>query len=239
MPTPASPQTASRATVDRQMAQRREQILEAARSVIERDGYAGLSMRSLATRSGVTVPTIYNLVGNKEAVLLAAVEEQTAVFLTSLERAPRELSAVIEATVRHLTRRPRYYRALIVALSQSGNTDDARRLVSRAVERQILSCLARLHEQNSLEAWVETHTLTERLQAGLDAAALEWARGALTTAGFGAAALYSMALCMAGVSRGETAERFRELARRHQEGAVRRKKNGSRDASVDLEGRAA
>ena len=31
MPTPASPQTASSATVDRQMAQRREQILEAAR----------------------------------------------------------------------------------------------------------------------------------------------------------------------------------------------------------------
>ena len=50
-----------------QMAERRERILEAARGLVERGGYDGLTMRSLATASGVTVPTVYNLIGGKEA----------------------------------------------------------------------------------------------------------------------------------------------------------------------------
>jgi len=41
---------------------RRERILETARGLIESRGYEGLTMRDLAGSSGVTVPTVYNLV---------------------------------------------------------------------------------------------------------------------------------------------------------------------------------
>ena len=64
--------------LNQKMATRREQILETARGLIESKGYEGLTMRNLAAKSGVTVPTIYNLIGNKEEVLFATVEERHA-----------------------------------------------------------------------------------------------------------------------------------------------------------------
>ena len=82
--------------LDRKMAVRREHILEMARKLIESEGYAGLTMRKLAAKSAVTVPTIYNLIGNKEQVLFAAVEEQTRSFVTNLERAGTDLIAVVD-----------------------------------------------------------------------------------------------------------------------------------------------
>ena len=59
-------------SLEQQMAERRARILEAARGLIETRGYAALTMRDLAGASGVTVSTLYNLIGNKQAVLLAA-----------------------------------------------------------------------------------------------------------------------------------------------------------------------
>ena len=66
------------------MAERRERILEAAREIIADKGYEALTMRDLARASCVTVPTVYNLVGSKDRVLLAAVEEQTDRFIAGI-----------------------------------------------------------------------------------------------------------------------------------------------------------
>ena len=71
--------------IERQMKRRRERILEAARGIIAQHGFEGLTMRQLAAASDVTVPTVYNLVGSKEQVLFAAVEEQTARFVSAIE----------------------------------------------------------------------------------------------------------------------------------------------------------
>ena len=53
----------------RQMAERRQRILAAAREIIAGRGYEALTMRELARASRVTVPTLYNLIGGKQAVL--------------------------------------------------------------------------------------------------------------------------------------------------------------------------
>ena len=66
--------------IDQKMEARRHRILEAARGIIETQGYDTLTMRSLAVESGVTVPTIYNLIGNKEQVLFEAVDVSSGVF---------------------------------------------------------------------------------------------------------------------------------------------------------------
>ena len=80
-----------------QMAERRERILEAARAIIGERGYEGLTMRELAQASRVTVPTIYNLIGSKEAVLFAAVEQQTGDFVSGIERARGDVMGVVDA----------------------------------------------------------------------------------------------------------------------------------------------
>ena len=67
-----------------QISERRERILAAARSIIMEAAYAGLSMRSLAENSRVTIPTIYNLIGTKDAVAFAVVAELLQGFTSRL-----------------------------------------------------------------------------------------------------------------------------------------------------------
>jgi AcrR family transcriptional regulator len=52
-------------------AERRERIVRAARELIRETGNAGLSMRMLAARAGVSLATPYNLFGSKRAIVLA------------------------------------------------------------------------------------------------------------------------------------------------------------------------
>lgn len=63
--------TASDTLLVRNMRKRRARILAEARGLLGHGGFEALSLRELARLAEVTVPTIYNLIGNKEAVLLA------------------------------------------------------------------------------------------------------------------------------------------------------------------------
>ena len=51
--------------------ERRQRIIRAARQLIRQTGNAGLSMRALAVRAGVSLATPYNLFGSKRAIVLA------------------------------------------------------------------------------------------------------------------------------------------------------------------------
>jgi AcrR family transcriptional regulator len=208
--------------LNQKMATRREQILETARGLIESKGYEGLTMRNLAAKSGVTVPTIYNLIGNKEEVLFATVEDQTRSWVANLERVEADLTTVVEATVRQLVRRPRYYRALLMVLTNGERADNARRHVGRAVAVLIDKSLSRLAADGELAGWVDRDALAQRLHAHLDMASLEWARGTLTASSFRAAALFDMATTMLGLSSKTSRAKFEQLIREHQTDAVRR-----------------
>jgi len=54
---------------EQSIADRKQRILDAARNIIARDGYDALTTRGLAQAAGVTVPTLYNLVGDKAAII--------------------------------------------------------------------------------------------------------------------------------------------------------------------------
>jgi TetR/AcrR family tetracycline transcriptional repressor len=56
----------------------RERVVDAAVAIVEADGLAGLSMRTLSEKLGVSVTSIYWHVGNKEALLDALVERMQA-----------------------------------------------------------------------------------------------------------------------------------------------------------------
>ncbi|MFC1579066.1 TetR/AcrR family transcriptional regulator [Pseudomonadota bacterium] len=67
------------------MEKRRERILEQARKMLAEGGFDALNLRDLAVRSKITVPTIYNLVGNKAEVLKALVMGGFATFEARLD----------------------------------------------------------------------------------------------------------------------------------------------------------
>ncbi|MBV8682809.1 MAG: TetR/AcrR family transcriptional regulator [Caulobacteraceae bacterium] len=56
-------------------AERRRAIIKAARELIRETGNAGLSMRALAARAGVSLATPYNLFGSKRAIVVAMLQD--------------------------------------------------------------------------------------------------------------------------------------------------------------------
>lgn len=73
-------------------AARREQLLDAALAVIERDGYAGLSIDSIARQAGVTRPVVYAAFDGLGPLLYALLDRQERRALEQLLAAvPAEL----------------------------------------------------------------------------------------------------------------------------------------------------
>lgn len=67
------------------VAKRREHILAAAREMIASDGTETLNVRDLAKEAGVTVPTIYNLIGEDPELDL---DRYTDAFLSPADLPP-------------------------------------------------------------------------------------------------------------------------------------------------------
>jgi AcrR family transcriptional regulator len=66
-------------------AQRREQLLDAALSVILEQGYSGISIEAVARAAGVTRPVVYDHFENLERLLQALVEREEKYALEQLE----------------------------------------------------------------------------------------------------------------------------------------------------------
>ena len=66
-------------------AERREQLIDAALSVILRDGYGGISIEAVARSAGVTRPVVYDHFPNLARLLRALVEREERYSLQQLE----------------------------------------------------------------------------------------------------------------------------------------------------------
>lgn len=199
------------------MARRRERILDAAREIIAQRGYEALTMRELAVAGRVTVPTIYNLIGNKEAVLIAAIDDQLSHFVAAIERERGEgaatgVLAVVESNVHELLRMPRYYRSLLMLLFTSDAAQQARQKVYHALRGQIARGVEQVRAAGDLQDWVEPRLLVDRLSAHLEATALQWASGTLGAEMLRATSLYEACIAMLGASRGASAGEFQRIA---------------------------
>jgi AcrR family transcriptional regulator len=208
-----------------QMAERRERILAAAREIIGQRGYEALTMRDLARASRVTVPTVYNLVGSKEEVLFAAIEEQTARFEAGLaaggELPPAQrLIAIVDAAATEYLRMPRYYRSLLTLLLVSDSAHGMRRRVDRAISTPTGEALSAMREAGELATWLELRPLRGRLRAHLQMTSLQWAVGGLTDDGLRATARYGAALLMGAATVGATRSYYEGVARAAQPEAI-------------------
>jgi AcrR family transcriptional regulator len=209
-----------------QKAERRTRILAAAREIVAARGYEALTMRDLARAADVTVPTIYNLIGSKEAVLFAAVEEQTAGFVETIagSKAPSpaaRILSVVEVSVQELLRLPRYYRSLLRLLLTSGAASPMRDFVTSALTREFERALHDMLRAGELPAWVEPRILAEKLGSHMNMTSLEWAAGELDAAGLRDSSLYGTCLLMLGVAQGSARSEFATCAARTQGGAAR------------------
>ncbi|MDA9675558.1 TetR/AcrR family transcriptional regulator [Pseudomonadota bacterium] len=108
--------------------ERRDRILSCAQELISREGFEGLSIRVLAAKAGVSTPTIYNLVGNKEAILHCLgetiVQQLTEAYQSSVNEDPINQVKEIIQKLHHIYAQDEHYsRELFIGkstLSQAG-----------------------------------------------------------------------------------------------------------------------
>jgi AcrR family transcriptional regulator len=112
-------------------AERRSRIIHAARDLIRETGNAGLSMRALAVRAGVSLATPYNLFGSKRAIVLAVLDDwreflDRFAHLRSTDPLERLFTAVDMAVEFYVTDAP-FYKTLWAAMFDA--SDDVRRQI--------------------------------------------------------------------------------------------------------------
>lgn len=144
---PARPRKGSYSSPRQQ--ERRQRILEVVREQIAAVGYEALTMRDLAAASGVALKTLYNLYGNKDKLLLAAVAELISDVehldrVTSAEPGIPRYLAHVEALSRQMVITPEYADTMARSLFLAGR---GHRLVD-----VLLGNSARLVKENLLHA---------------------------------------------------------------------------------------
>ena len=118
------------ATRTANMAARRERILEAARGIIAIEGFDSLNLRELAIAADVTVPTIYNLVGNKTALIEQLFDETITPFenlqyIASDSDPVASPAQFLEKVVATMRENENYYRAEFLARERLTDAGDA------------------------------------------------------------------------------------------------------------------
>ncbi len=214
---------------DRPAPARRGRILAAARRLVARRGYEGVTMRGLARASRVSVPTLYNLVGGKQALLASAVESWFAELLARAERdAPglERVLGIVELCRRAVLDEPAYARALVAAFARPGGAEGLEASLVRDLARELAAGLAAMQREGHLQAWISPPALAGRVAGHCMAATLAWSGGHLDDAAFAASLRYGACLMLLGAARGG--------ARRELERRARRAQLGSRARRVSL-----
>jgi AcrR family transcriptional regulator len=184
-------------------AERRRRILQAAREMIRETGDAGLSMRALAERAGVSPATPYNLFGSRRAIVLAAVGDVPE-FLTRFRRRPAKdpvepLFSAAELAAEFYVEDPFFYRTLWRAVFDA--TDDIRPEIYSAERdafwRQLLEAADRA---GVFEPGVDLELLWRALDRAFSSAMLEWVVGELPDAELGLAMRHGYALVLGGAA---------------------------------------
>jgi AcrR family transcriptional regulator len=211
-------------------AERRTRILAAARELIAERGSAGLTMRDLAKASRVSVPTLYNLFGGKQALLLGELESTFAAVVAGIERArtgnvvDRAL-ATCDAGNADLLAAPRYSRELILLFLTSSETAPLRRSSAEAYAELMADLLRDGQRAGDVEPWIDPLLLSRRMFAHYQLTMIEWARGELDTDGFRAATRFGMCAMLLGVTRGAARRQVQRKMR-----SLQRTMTGARSA---------
>ena len=188
-------------------AERRTRILAAARELIAERGYDGLTMRELARASRVSVPTLYNLFGGKQALILGELESTFAAVVAGIATVrtgnvvDRAL-ATCDAGNADLLAVPRYSRELILLFLTAPETSPVRRESAERYAELMADLLRDGQKVGDIEPWIDPMVLARRMFAHYQLTMIEWARGEIDADAFRSATRFGMCVMLLGVARG-------------------------------------
>lgn len=184
-------------------AKRRDIILLEARKLIAIEGFEALKLRDLAVRAGVTVPTIYNLIGGKPEILALIIED----LVEQLQMAQDNVSQqdtewVFENQINQLAdlfaADEDYYRAAFIAGDRSGlfEQDSDTGIFARAVEVPIMACMEAQRNER-LMGRVSAEIMGRQIYGCYRLARQDWTSGYFGLEMFRRQALTGIFICLA------------------------------------------
>jgi AcrR family transcriptional regulator len=153
--------------------QRVEQVLDAAQSLFDENGYTATKIEEIAKRASVVPGTVYNYFSTKPNILMqlalrhveAALPERRR-FLARLPSDPIDGICAFEClladqALRHLSRD--CWRALLAAqyLEPEGPAHRTGLRLNLLIKRQYVTLLTRYQERGRLQAWIDTTELAD------------------------------------------------------------------------------
>jgi len=138
---------------------RRRRIFDAARAIIAQGGLDSLTTRGLAQAAGLTVPTLYNLVGGKDEILTQMVTQNVEALWDRLEfdrrATPLDMAdAIIDEAYEVVRAEKVFHRAIlplmidlgIVFAANPGRDDVGAKAANRCVQMAQHACEAALEQ---------------------------------------------------------------------------------------------
>jgi AcrR family transcriptional regulator len=153
---------------------RREQLLDAALSIIVRDGYSAVSIEAIARAADVTRPVVYNVFDDLNALLLALLDRQEKQALEQLlttispDLGGGDLGAVLDGTIRDLVAMvaedPDTWRPILLASDGTpalvrARIDRDREVVRGRIQMLVEQALAVRDDTRGIDAGVASHAL--------------------------------------------------------------------------------
>lgn len=186
---------------------RQERILQAARELIARKGYDGLTMRELARASGVADKTLYNLFASKDRLVMAAVADLLDHIIQHIgEREPQPgLETVLQysdSLTRQVLETPAYAEAMSRGLFQADASNALVDVLLSGNERFLRKALDEARRRKELLPDTDAPALARMLAGHMWGILLLWNKGLLTLDELPAMANRSLCLSLAGVVRG-------------------------------------
>lgn len=201
--------------ITRQRQERRDAILTAARELIAERGYADITVRDLAERCGVSVPTLYNQFGGKDEVLSAAIEEH---FLEVLDSTPvansnpgyERLNHIIDQSAEQILTLSAYHQRLLEAFAAIRSTAPVQQRVANQLADAMRKELEVMAGQNQLSDWVDVTSIASQMTSASIAVAVVWSSGMISDQQFSASMQFSTGLVLLGVARGRVRKNLEE-----------------------------
>jgi AcrR family transcriptional regulator len=197
----------------RRRPERRDEILQAARTLLAERGFDGLTIRDLAQASGVTVQTLYNSFDGKEAIVSEAVEDLVDTRLGEAAqdggRGLARLLLTLETPLGIIESTPGYSREVLRFYARFRPA--AAQPITRSIRESILRAVMELRDDGLVAADVSVEAVTAALQFAMDGAIHFWNREQLDVTGVRQAMTFAVLLSLRSVATGPLE---RELDRR-------------------------
>ena len=237
-PKKSSQKTAPRSRRETNVATRRQRILESARKLLADAGQDGLSMRKLAKEASLSVTTLYNLVGSREDILRALIEDSAERFASPVT-VPASSGDSLARTVQAFDSVLRYFvddaavlKPLIVAKFATGYLEELRKeehgLYLRGAKDSVRGCLLDALAEGQIQDVVSPDFLEAQFYVGLELALDRWAFGFLDEDEFRAKSLCGAYLTLLAVASPENRPQLEKELRKLERGLRKGSRSGER-----------